>query len=164
VLLNPALEDLHHCPRCSAPPTIDHPRSLRCSACGYAAFYNPKPVACVIAREPDGHVWLARRGHEPGLGRWSMPGGFVDLGERVEDAARREVREELQVDAEIGALIGVYSSPDDRIVLIVYAATLHGEPTPTDEAPEVRAFAPGEIPWDELGFWSDAAALRTVLG
>ena len=161
--LNPSLQDVGFCPRCAAPATVDYPRSLRCSSCGYAAFYNPKPVACAIAREPDGRVWLARRGHEPGRGRWSMPGGFVDLGESVEDAARRELREELRVEATIGELLGVYSRAEDRIVLIVFAATLHGVPRPTDEAPEVRAFAPGELPWDELGFWSDERALRELL-
>ena len=164
VSLNPALDDVRFCPRCAAPARVDHPRSLQCPACGYAAFYNPKPVACALAREPDGRIWLARRGHEPGRGRWSMPGGFVDLGERVEDALARELREELCVDASIGALHGVYSRAEDRIVLIVFAATLHGVPRPTDEAPEVRAFAPGEIPWDELGFWSDERALRELLG
>ncbi|MGZ4275687.1 MAG: NUDIX hydrolase [Solirubrobacteraceae bacterium] len=162
--LNPSLLDVRFCPRCAATAQVDYPRSLQCGACGYAAFYNPKPVACAIAREPDGRIWLARRGHDPGRGRWSMPGGFVDLGESVQDAARRELREELCVDATIGELLGVYSRAEDRIILIVHAATLHGEPRPTDEAPEVRAFAPAELPWEELGFWSDERALRALLG
>lgn len=161
--LNPALDDVRFCPRCAAPASVDHPRSLQCRACGYAAFYNPKPVASALAREPDGRIWLARRGFDPGRGRWSMPGGFVDLGERVEEALVRELREELCVDASIGALHGVYSRAEDRIVLIVFAATLHGDPQTTDEALEVRAFAPDELPWDELGFWSDEQALRDLL-
>src|SRR6476659_10901508 len=109
VTVNPSLQDVGFCPRCAAPATVDYPRSLRCPSCGYAAFYNPKPVACAIAREPDGRIWLARRGHEPGRGRWSMPGGFVDLGESVEGAIARELGEELCVEADIGALLGVYS-------------------------------------------------------
>src|SRR4051812_22721090 len=98
VSLNPALEDAGYCPRCGAGSAeVEFPRSLRCGRCGYAVFFNPKPVGCAIAREPDGRVWLARRGFEPGRGRWSMPGGFVDLGESVQGAILRELDEELGV-------------------------------------------------------------------
>jgi ADP-ribose pyrophosphatase YjhB (NUDIX family) len=163
VSLNPALEDAGFCPRCGAAATVDFPRSLRCTRCEYVAFYNPKPVGCAVPRAADGRVWLARRGHEPGRGRWSMPGGFVDLGETVEGAIVRELREELCVAARIGALVGVYSRADERVVVIVFEAWLTGTPRPTDEAPEVRAFAPADVPWDELAFPSDRAALEHVL-
>jgi NADH pyrophosphatase NudC (nudix superfamily) len=87
--INPALEGVRFCPRCGHTPRIDFPRSLQCDNCGYAAFYNPKPVAGAIPREPDGRIWLLRRGFDPGAGLWTFPGGFVDLGESVEHAARR---------------------------------------------------------------------------
>jgi ADP-ribose pyrophosphatase YjhB (NUDIX family) len=164
VSLNPALEDAGFCPRCGAAATVRFPRSLHCESCGYAAFFNPKPVGCALAREADGRVWLARRGHDPGRGRWSMPGGFVDLGETVETAVAREVSEELCVEAEVGALVGVYSQADTNVVVIAFEATLKGSPRTTGEATEVRAFAPDEIPWDELAFATDAAALRDLLG
>jgi ADP-ribose pyrophosphatase YjhB (NUDIX family) len=162
--INPALEDLRFCPRCGERPRVDFPRSLQCEHCGYAAFYNPKPVAGAIPREPDGRVWLLRRGFDPAVGLWTFPGGFVDLGESVEEAARRETMEELAVEARLTGLVGVYSRPQDRVVLVVYDATLTGDPRPTAEAPEVRAFAPDEIPWDELAFWSTEQALRDLLG
>jgi ADP-ribose pyrophosphatase YjhB (NUDIX family) len=161
--INPALEGARFCPRCGSPPEVDFPRSLQCPACGYAAFFNPKPVACAIPREPDGRVWLLRRGFDPSAGLWTFPGGFVDLGESVEQAARREAREELEIDVELTGLVGVYSRPQDRVVLVVFDAVPHGEPRTTDEAPEVRAFAPGELPWGELAFWSTEQALRDVL-
>jgi ADP-ribose pyrophosphatase YjhB (NUDIX family) len=164
VSLNPALEDAGFCPRCGKTATVNFPRSLHCSSCGYAAFFNPKPVGCALAREEDGRVWLARRGTDPGRGRWSMPGGFVDLGETVETAIARELEEELCVEAEVGALVGVYSRADTSVLVIVFEATLHGAPRTTAEATEVRSFAPGEIPWDELAFPTDGAALRDLLG
>ena len=120
--INPALEGARFCPRCGATPQIDFPRSLRCSNCGYAAFYNPKPVACAIPREPDGRLWLLRRGFDPSAGLWTFPGGFVDLGESVEQAARREAREELEIDVELTGLVGVYSRAEDRVLLIVFDA------------------------------------------
>jgi ADP-ribose pyrophosphatase YjhB (NUDIX family) len=161
--INPALEGVKFCPRCGATPRVEFPRSLQCEHCGYAAFYNPKPVAGAVPREPDGRVWLLRRGFDPSAGLWTFPGGFVDLGESVEEAARREAKEELEIDIELTGLIGVYSRPRDRVVLVVYEATLDGDPRPTPEAPEIRAFAPGELPWDELAFWSTEQALRDLL-
>jgi ADP-ribose pyrophosphatase YjhB (NUDIX family) len=158
--LNPALEDLHHCPRCGKPPTIDYPRSISCPHCGYAAFYNPKPVACAITHDQDDRILLIRRAFPPGEGKWSIPGGFVDLGETVEDAAIRELDEELRVQIELTGLVGVYSKPDQRTVVVVYAATTRGTPVRTEEALEVGAFEPTHIPWQTLAFWSDERALR----
>ena len=161
--LNPALEDVRFCPRCSASAEVHFPRQLACAACGYRAFYNPKPVACAIPRDRDGRVWLLRRAFDPGAGLWTFPGGFVDLGESVEDAALRETREELDIDVELGALVGVYSRAEDRIVLVVFGATATATPRTTQEATEVAAFAPHEIPWGELAFWSTEQALRDHL-
>jgi len=161
--LNPALEDARFCPRCGNPANVDFPRSIRCKTCGYGAFYNPKPVACTIPADDDGRVILLRRGFEPHRGRWSMPGGFVDLGESVEDAARREAKEELGLEIELERLIGVYSHADDRHVVVVYAARTRSRPSPSEEALEVGAFAPNTIPWQELAFDSDERALRDYL-
>jgi len=162
--LNPALEDLHFCPRCGKPPTIDAPRSLTCDHCGYGAFYNPKPVAVVIPLTEAEEIILMRRGFEPRRGHWSLPGGFVDLGESVETAAAREVMEELNLRVQIRRLVGVYSRAEDRTVVVVYAAAARGTPAITEEALEVRAFAPIDIPWQDLAFWSEENALREYLG
>jgi len=161
--LNPALEDVRYCPRCAAEAEVAYPRSIACSRCGYRAFYNPKPVAGTVPRDGDGRIILLRRASDPGGGLWTFPGGFVDLGESVEEAARRETREELELEVELGPLVGVYSRGDERIILVVFSALALGAPRTTDEAAEVRAFAPGEMPWDELAFWSTELALRDVL-
>jgi 8-oxo-dGTP diphosphatase len=163
VSLNPALEDVRFCPRCGSEATIRYPRSITCSKCGYGAFYNPKPVACAITANQDNEIILLKRGFEPNRGRWSMPGGFVDLGESVENAAIRETKEEIDVDIEIVNLVGVYSRSTDRIVVVVYAARTEGTPSRTEEALDIHAFRPTTIPWDELAFWSDDRALRDYL-
>ena len=161
--LNPALEEARFCPRCAAPATVDFPRSLSCPACGYRWFSNPSPVAGAIPVEPDGRIWLLKRGFAPSEGLWTYPGGFVDLGESVEDAARREAREELGIDLELTGLVGVYSRPTQRVVLIVYAAVPQGRPQVTEEATEVKLFGTEEIPWDRLAFWSTERALQDYL-
>jgi ADP-ribose pyrophosphatase YjhB (NUDIX family) len=162
--LNPALAQARFCPRCGREAEIDYPRRIHCPHCDYTAYSNPSPVACVIPVDADGRLILLRRGFAPGKGLWTFPGGFVDLGESVPAAARREVDEELGLEIELGELLGVYSRAEDRVVLIVYRARALGEPGTSPEAPEVRTFAPAEIPWDELAFWSTERALRDAIG
>ncbi len=158
--LNPALAEARFCPRCGQAAEVDFPQKISCRHCGYIAFYNPKPVAAAIPIDDLGNVILLRRGFDPGRGRWTFPGGFVDLGESIQTAARRETEEELRIAIELGELVGVYSRAEDRVVLIVYRGRAIGEPRTTPEAPEVRAFAPTDIPWGELAFWSTELALR----
>lgn len=161
--LNPALEDVRFCQRCGQHADVDFPRSINCPHCGYGAYYNPKPVAAAIPTTPDGNIILLRRGFDPGKDLWTFPGGFVDLGESVEQAARREAQEELEIDIELTRLVGVYSKQTDRIVLIVFAATTTQRPRTTPEATEVTTFKRDEIPWQELAFWSTTNALQDFL-
>ena len=98
VTLNPALQEAKYCPRCGEPANVAYPRSISCPHCGYGAYYNPKPVAAAIPVTRDDKIVLLRRGFDPGKGLWTFPGGFVDLGETVEAAARREAREEIEAD------------------------------------------------------------------
>jgi ADP-ribose pyrophosphatase YjhB (NUDIX family) len=164
VSINPALDDVRFCPRCGEHAEVAFPRSITCAHCGYGAYYNPKPVAAAIPVTPNNHIVLLKRAFDPGKDLWTFPGGFVDLGESVEDAAHREAHEELEIAIELTGLVGVYSDPNDRVVLIVYAATTNDPPQTTEEALEVRAFAPDEIPWPQLAFWSTTSALRDFLG
>jgi NADH pyrophosphatase NudC (nudix superfamily) len=106
--INPALAEARFCPRCGQLADITFPRSIACPHCGYAAYFNPKPVAGAIPVDDKDGVILLRRGFDPAQGRWTFPGGFVDLGESVEDAAHRETNEELGIPIELGPLVGVY--------------------------------------------------------
>jgi ADP-ribose pyrophosphatase YjhB (NUDIX family) len=162
--INPALAEARFCPRCGQLADIAFPRSIACPHCGYTAYFNPKPVAGVIPVDDEERVILLRRGFDPGQGRWTFPGGFVDLGESVEDAAHRETSEELGISIELGSLVGVYSRAAERVVLIVFLARVLGCPHTTPEATEVRSFAEAEVPWDELAFWSTSQALRDAFG
>ena len=161
--LNPALRDARFCPRCGQPAEIAYPRSITCPHCGYGAYYNPKPVAAAIPVTAAGEIILLRRAFDPGKDLWTFPGGFVDLGESVQQAAHREVREELGIAIELGPLVGVYSRADSHVVLIVFGARAGDEPRTTEEASEVRAFRRIELPWDELAFWSTRVALEDFL-
>jgi 8-oxo-dGTP pyrophosphatase MutT (NUDIX family) len=90
---------------------------LRCASCGYRAMYGPDPVAAVITREDDDRIWLLRRALYEGAGLWTFPGGYVELGEFIEHVARRETREEIGIDIDLGERRGVYSRSGERALL-----------------------------------------------
>ncbi len=155
------IEPARYCPRCGAPiaaeaieaeaeagePSSSGPLA-RCPdpACGYVQYRDPKVAAGVVATI-EGRILLVRRNHEPALGRWSFPSGYVDAGEVVEQAAAREVREEAGVEVRIDRLLGVYSEPGEDVIFVAYAGeVVGGEPAPGDEAFEVALFAPDELP------------------
>lgn len=121
-------------------------------------------AAAVIVTMGEDVVLIRRAQRDKAYGRWILPGGFVDRGEPVPTAARREVFEELGVTVEIVGLIGVYSYADEPVVTVVYEATLvDGEELSGEagvEALEVRRHRRSEIPWNDLGFRSTVDALE----
>jgi ADP-ribose pyrophosphatase YjhB (NUDIX family) len=158
-----------HCPRCGGTlgekVVMPHdPPRLVCDACGFVFYVDPKLAVGAICTGPGGII-LLRRAIEPGYGRWVFPGGYVDRGEALEAAARREALEEISARIVIRRLLNVYSYPGRPVVVVVYEAELAGdsELRPGDEALEVRAFTPEAIPWDDLAFTSTRDALRDFL-
>jgi ADP-ribose pyrophosphatase YjhB (NUDIX family) len=121
-------------------------------------YLSPKVAAGAVV-EHRGGIVLLRREIDPRAGFWVHPGGFVDRGETLEQAARRETFEEVGLDVEIGRLLGAFSFADSEVVVVTFAAhVISGEPMVGDESLEVRTFAPHEIPWTNSR--SRAPALR----
>lgn len=171
------------CPRCgNAIPAPPEGRRATCSACGYVSYADPKVAAGVLvsrratvaggaieANVPgqDGtpELLLVRRNHEPAMGHWAFPSGYVDAGEVVEAAAIREVFEETGVTIGLDRLIGVYSEAGNVVVFVAYAGHLiSGEAAAGDEAFEVGWFRADALP--DLAFPHDDQILadwRAVL-
>ncbi|SRR6266545_2415197 len=121
------------------------------------------PLATVdVIIEIDGGIVLVRRRHPP-LG-WALPGGFVDRGESVAEAARREAKEETALEVELRELLGVYSDPkrDPRglfTISTVFIASARGKPEGGDDAAAAKVFAldalPPEIAFDHPTILAD---------
>ena len=134
-----------------------------CRHCGFVHYVNPKIVvgALVVA---DERLLLCRRAIEPRAGYWTMPAGFLEVGETLEDGARREAREEAEAELALERMLAVYSLPHISQVQIFYLARLarpHFAPGP--ESREVRLFPLSEIPWKTLAFPSVEWTIRAWL-
>ena len=158
-------ETYRYCPRCGGGLgrrvlKPGEPTRLVCADCEFVFYLDPKVAACTVS-VLDGGIVLLRRSIDPGRGKWVFPGGFVDRGESVADAAVRETREEANLEVSLISVLDVYSYPGHEVVVVVYAAEVRGgELSAGDEADEARTFAPERIPWDELAFESTREALR----
>src|SRR5262245_32639645 len=156
------------CPHCAARLEsrllkAGEPQRLVCGGCGFIFYLDPKVAAGTISLL-DGGVVLLRRAIEPQRGKWVFPGGFVDRGESVAEAAVRETFEEANLRVSLTGILDVYSFPGHDVVVVAYAAdVVGGTLLPQDESLEARAFAPEAIPWEELAFDSTRFALRDYL-
>jgi 8-oxo-dGTP diphosphatase len=149
-----------HCRECGHAleqrPAFGKTRGV-CPSCGYTHFEDPK-VAVGVVVEKDGGILLGLRNHEPKLGCWSFPSGFVDAGEVPEDAARREVEEETGVQVQLDRLLGVYSNEGERVIFLAYAGhAIGGHLEAGEECIEVAVFPRDRLP--ELAFPNDGAIL-----
>jgi ADP-ribose pyrophosphatase YjhB (NUDIX family) len=108
---------------------------------------KPAPTVDVVIELADGIVLIERKNPPHG---WALPGGFVDYGERVEDAARREAQEETGLDVELTALLGVYSDParDPRgqTISTVFVGRATGRPQAADDAAAAGVFTERTLP------------------
>lgn len=161
-------ESIRFCPLCGGGlerrpvPPDDRPQMV-CARCHFVFYLNHKVVAGTIP-EDGGRILLTRRAIHPAHGKWTFPGGYVDWGEPVEQAAVRETWEETGLTVALGGLVGVYSYPDTPVVIVVYRARVTGGALATcHENDRVEWVAPHEIPWAELAFPSTQSALRDFL-
>jgi ADP-ribose pyrophosphatase YjhB (NUDIX family) len=125
---------------------------LTCADCGFVAYENPKIVTGSVV-EVDGRILLCRRAIEPRRGFWTIPAGYMELGETVEEGARREAREEACADIALDGVLALYSIARIGQVQVMFRARLASPGFAAGpESLEVRLFAWDEIPWQDLAF------------
>lgn len=140
------------------PSGDDRPRRV-CDACGFVDYVNPKVVvgSVVVSRDK---VLLCRRAIEPRASYWTLPAGFLEERETLEQGALREAREEACAELELEGVLALYSIPRISQVQVMFRASLKGGFAPGPESREVALFAWEDIPWAELAFPSVHWALH----
>ncbi len=145
-------------------PDGDTHERLVCAACGHIDYRNPKIVVGSVVGHA-GRVLLCRRAIEPRRGFWTLPAGYLELGETAEEGAKREAMEEAEADIALDGLLAVFSISRIGQVQLIFRARFADAEMPHfaagPESLEVRLFDWNDIPRDSLAFpsvhWSLAA-------
>lgn len=149
---------IKHCRNCGAaiayrvPDDGDTRERAICPACATIHYENPLNVVGTVPYLGE-RVLLCKRNIEPRWGKWTLPAGFMELGETTRQGALRETDEEAGASVEPGPLFAVLSVPRVGQVHLFYLAQLQNDHfAPGHETIEARLFAEDEIPWDEIAF------------
>jgi ADP-ribose pyrophosphatase YjhB (NUDIX family) len=148
---------IKHCKVCGgstvyAIPADDNRERATCTVCHTVHYENPLNVVGTVPAWGD-QVLLCRRNIEPRHGKWTLPAGFMELGETLEQGAARETVEEAGAHVEMLGLFTVLSVVRvGQVHLYFRARLLDTDFAPGPETIEARLFTEEEIPWDELAF------------
>jgi ADP-ribose pyrophosphatase YjhB (NUDIX family) len=153
------------CPTCAAPvekrvPDGDHlPRAV-CTGCGTIHYRNPKLIAGCVP-EHGGRILVCRRAIEPRRGFWTIPAGFMEVGETLQQAAARECHEEALARVEVGSLCAVVHVLHAEQVHVMFRAVLAGDAFGVGvESLETTLVEERDVPWPEIAFPSVEFTLR----
>jgi ADP-ribose pyrophosphatase YjhB (NUDIX family) len=140
-------------------PDGDNRQRWICESCDTVHYQNPLiVVGCVPER--DGKILLCRRAIEPRRGYWTVPAGFMELGETMDQGAARETLEEACAEVRIGHLFASVDVVEAGQVHVFFTAELTGDYGVGEESLEVALFAEDDVPWDDIAFRSGKFALE----
>jgi ADP-ribose pyrophosphatase YjhB (NUDIX family) len=156
---------IKHCRACGTPvgyiiPTDDNRERAVCPACATVHYENPLNVVGTVPIW-GAQVLLCKRAIEPRYGFWTLPAGFLELGETTTEGAMRETIEEAGAQIELGPLFSVLNVARVGQVHLFYLATMRSPAlAPGSETLEARLFREDEVPWDEIAFRTVRETLR----
>jgi ADP-ribose pyrophosphatase YjhB (NUDIX family) len=153
------------CSACGGPviskiPGNDDRERFVCETCGKVHYQNPRIVTgCLVTREDA--VLLCRRSIEPRRGFWTLPAGFMELGESVQQGAARETWEEARARVEILAPYSLFNLPHVNQLYVIFRARLRNlDFRPGPESDAVALYREDQIPWESLAFQTVHHSLR----
>jgi ADP-ribose pyrophosphatase YjhB (NUDIX family) len=158
---------MKYCSSCGASvsnkiPKDDNRERAICDSCGVVHYRNPLIVVGCVA-EQDGKILLCKRAIEPRLGYWTVPAGFMELGETLAGGAARETLEEACATVEIGHQFASVDVVDAGQVHIFFTGKLLGGYGVGEESLDTQLFSEADIPWDDLAFHSGRFALQKYI-
>lgn len=144
-------------------PNGDTKLRTQCLDCNMVHYQNPKIVAgCLIIEQNK--VLLCKRDIEPRRGYWNLPAGFMENKETLQEAAKREVREEVNATVDLLGLHSVYNIMHVNQVYLIFLAKMKKvDFSVGEETTAVKLFALDEIPWDNLAFESNRFVLENYI-
>jgi ADP-ribose pyrophosphatase YjhB (NUDIX family) len=160
---------MNFCSQCGAKVVLRIPQGedrtrYVCDQCGVVHYQNPKLVVGCVPELPDGRILICKRAIEPRVGYWTIPAGFMENGETLQQAAARESMEEALAQVEIGSLLTVvHITPAHQVHVFFRARLLSEDVGAGPESLDVRLVQPHEIPWEDIAFPSTEFTLQRYL-
>ncbi|MEK7182862.1 MAG: NUDIX domain-containing protein [Patescibacteria group bacterium] len=149
-----------YCYNCGGKLERSSPNLLICKRCDFHFYINPKPANALILENEKGEILLLKRKKQPKKGYWDLPGGFVDLGENIEESVEREIKEELGIHLKEFKYLGSY--PDKYFyqgmnfptLCFVFYGKLRNVQIPSshEEFSQIAFFPPNKIPFEKIAF------------
>jgi len=162
------MKDFIYCPMCRSQlvwEQIEDRKRLTCKACGWIDYRNPKPVVACLVLNSKKELLLIKRGVEPCKGSWALPGGFMEIDETLDEAGRRELKEETGLDGEPGRFVGIQiheSSVYGAILTLGVEYKIENEHLRTgDDADDAKFFPEDALP--DIPFTSQKVLIKSFL-
>lgn len=161
----PAPRRANFCSQCGSPikrrvPTDDNRERDICDHCGAIHYQNPRLVVGTVPVWQD-RILLCKRAIEPRYNTWTLPAGFMELGESTAQGAARETLEESGARIKLGVLFTIIDVPQiEQVHMFYLAQALDGELDPGPESLEARYYSEADIPWEDLSFRTVASTLQ----
>ncbi len=161
---------MHYCLHCGSPANYQIPQGdtrerIVCNNadCGYIHYQNPN-IVCGVLAVHEGKILLCRRAIEPQYNMWTLPAGFMEIGETMLEGAKRETLEEAEAIAENMKLYCLFDLPQVGQVHVMYLANLHeGKFGVGEESLECQLVSEDEIDWDNIAFETVRRTLKHYL-
>lgn len=161
------------CPRCQKPLRWLNKKLVDCPNCNFHFYFNPVPTVAIILENEKKEILLVKRKNKPKKGYWDLPGGFVEFKETAEEAIKREVNEELNIEIGdvnfLGSYVGFYPYKGinyQPLCLIFFGKIADDQIKnlqPADDVISFNFFAKDKIPWKRLAFIDIENGLKDYL-
>ena len=168
VFLRIRMQKKKYCPYCGnlfIEKVLEGHQRLFCEQCREPFYENPTPASCTVVIDDRQRILLVKRSIEPKVGEWCLPGGFMELGEKPDQAALRELKEETGLAGSIDRLLGVTSNHSDAyhtVLMIGYLVKEYsGRLAPGDDASDAAYFNSNHLP--PVAFQSHRFFIRQYL-